>query len=640
MTKREEEIIKLLQQNNWIKGKDLAVILSVSDRTIRNDIKNINLELGYKAIISDKNLGYKLSNKNIIKDIKNKKIDSVKERRSYILKKLLTSKTDLDLYDITDNLYVSETTVVNDINDLNVFLENYHNLKIDKKNNKIGLRGREKDIRKLYKDLLIEETKNNLFNINQIASLYEKFDLIVVMDILEKILKKYNYKINEVAFPLLMIHLGVSIDRILSNEVIDIEYESEIKNKIEFKIAKEFFKEVKNRIDIEINEPELVLFSKNLITKNSNKKDFLVKSKKYELLVKDLLDYIYENYDINFLNDDKLIDGLCLHIEALISRNKQKVKTANPFLDEIKKRYSYLFELSIIAIDYLNNNLDLEINDDEASFICLHLSTAYERNFNKRYKAILISPEVSIVNERLKESINNNFSEKIEIIKILDYFQEEKVKNLNPDLLISTVGLNHSLDIKTSYISPFFKIKDETNLLKTIKYLDDEKLKKGYEIYLRSIIKPENFYVGLEFKNRVEVIKFLCENLEKKSYVSKDYLENVLKREEISDTSFSQGFSIPHSLDTLDIKKSAISIIILKNPMIWGNHKVQIIFLLTIKNANSKALELFFSWMYTISNDLENFSKLIKSKSFGEFIKFFSYKQWSYTIFQKFNNKI
>ena len=43
LTKRQQMIVTLMnKQRDWIVGKDLARLLNVSDRTIRNDIASIN----------------------------------------------------------------------------------------------------------------------------------------------------------------------------------------------------------------------------------------------------------------------------------------------------------------------------------------------------------------------------------------------------------------------------------------------------------------------------------------------------------------------------------------------------------------------------------------------------------------------
>ncbi len=39
---RQMHVIDLLNDKKWITGKEMAHILNVTDRTIRNDIENIN----------------------------------------------------------------------------------------------------------------------------------------------------------------------------------------------------------------------------------------------------------------------------------------------------------------------------------------------------------------------------------------------------------------------------------------------------------------------------------------------------------------------------------------------------------------------------------------------------------------------
>lgn len=625
MTNRQNQIIQLLMDNEWITGSNLSIILGVSDRTIRSDIKNINNKLGYTLIHSDNRLGYKIKDKNI-KLTSNKKIaETPYERKLYILKKLLLHKGEIDIYDdIIDELFVSDATLLNDISDINKDLYEYKKISISKNGSKIQIIGDEKCIRRLYKDLLIKETENNLFNINQIALLYKNFDLIEMKNILEKLLEEYNYIIDEVAFPILMIHLGVSIDRIISKNTLDIiESNNEIKNSVEYLISKKFFGEINKRFSIDSDEAEVALFAKTLMSKNRNYSRDLSNITEYKIIVKDLLKYIYEDYGINFLSDEELINSLCVHIEALIARIKLNAPTTNLFLDEIKKRYPFVFELALISAHYLNEKLDVIITEEEIGFLCLHLGTAYERNYMHKYRVLLISPQINIINNKLEDNINKFFNNKLEIVDKLNYFEENAVLKINPDIIISNTQIYHSLDIPTIFVSPFFLPEDESNILQTINALDNKRLKKEYSKYLDEILSSENFYTGMDFDNKEDAIKFLCDKLVEKGNITNNYYSSVINREKMSTTSFSQGFAIPHSIDTDDIIKSSISVLILDNPIDWGNYRVQIIFLLTIKNINSPALKLFFNWMDVIASDVGKFSKYLTCNSFEEFIDIF-----------------
>lgn len=624
MTNRQNEIIQLLIDNEWLTGANLSIVLGVSDRTIRSDIKKINTEFGYTLISSDNKLGYKITNKNLRLHSNKKIADTPYERKLYILKKLLLHKGEIDIYDIIDELFVSDATLLNDINDINKDLSNYKNLLVDKNGTKIKIIGDEKNIRKLYKDLLIKETENNLFNINQIASLYKNFDLIEMKNILEKLLTENNYIIDEVAFPILMIHLGVSIDRIITNNTLDIiEINDEIKNSIEYSISKEFFGEINKKFNIASDDAEVSLFAKTLMSKNRNYKNDVSNIYEYKVIIKDLLKYIYENYGINFLSDEELINSLCVHLEALIARIKLNAPTTNLFLDEIKKRYPFVFELALISANYLNEKLDLVINEEEIGFLCLHLGTAYERNYMHKYRVLLISPQLSLIDNNIERNLNKYFNDKLEIIGKCNYFEENKVLDINPDLIISNMQIYHSLDIPTVFVSPFFESEDESNILKTLNSLDNKRLMNEYSGYLNDLLKSDNFYTNLDFSTKEEVIKFMCDKLIDKGTITDKYYDSVINRENMSNTSFSQGFAIPHSIDTEEILKSCISVAILNNPIYWGNYKVQIVFLLTIKNINSPALKLFFNWIDFIASDVGKFSKYIMCTSFEEFIDIF-----------------
>ncbi len=85
--------------------------------------------------------------------------------------------------------------------------------------NHIHLEGSEDEMRKLYKDLLTEETQGNFLNLNKLSSMFKGFDLLKVKDIMENILKEYNYRIREMAIPMLMIHIGVAIERIVAPQL-------------------------------------------------------------------------------------------------------------------------------------------------------------------------------------------------------------------------------------------------------------------------------------------------------------------------------------------------------------------------------------------------------------------------------------
>uniref|UniRef100_UPI000AB0486C HTH domain-containing protein n=1 Tax=Clostridium sp. NkU-1 TaxID=1095009 RepID=UPI000AB0486C len=60
MTSRQRKILDLLSEHEFLTSQRIAGLLHVSDRTVRNDIREINAELGMEGILSRMGLGYYL----------------------------------------------------------------------------------------------------------------------------------------------------------------------------------------------------------------------------------------------------------------------------------------------------------------------------------------------------------------------------------------------------------------------------------------------------------------------------------------------------------------------------------------------------------------------------------------------------
>ena len=210
MNKRQEKIVLLLNDTKaWMTGKEISKLMQVSDRTIRSDIDAINRYYEQPIIESNLRSGYHIRDEiNVTLPTAQKFIipQTPQERCVYIIRVLLFEKKELNLMDLQDQVFISGYSIDNDIKRIKKILENYNDLKLIRSKNHIHLEGSEDEMRKLYKDLLTEETQGNFLNLNKLSSMFKGFDLLKVKDIMENILKEYNYRIREMAIPMLMIY--------------------------------------------------------------------------------------------------------------------------------------------------------------------------------------------------------------------------------------------------------------------------------------------------------------------------------------------------------------------------------------------------------------------------------------------------
>lgn len=631
MNYRRSKIVKILrEQKEWITGKELSRLLSVSDRTIRSDIEKINKCYSGNLILSNQRKGYSID-ENLLESthIDGEYIipQTPSERCIFMIRQLLFEKNEINLTLLQSKIYVSDYSIENDLKRIRKMLEPYKKLSLIRLKNYIYLNGDERSKRQLYKDLLAAETKGNFLNINRIASLYKNFDLLLVKDILLEVFKEYKFSVRHIVFPMLVVHIGISIERIMKYNFIKTDKkDKKFYESIEYKVSKEFLERVSNKIHIKIVEDEIQLMTLLLMGKNSlNYTEDLIHSENnkidIEKLVLSLLMEVSEFFGADFTEDADLIVGLKMHIQGIISRYNNSVNIDNVFLQDIKRKYPLVFEMGIHACHMIQNTLGINLDENEAGFIALHLGAANERkNKNGKYRALIISPHNQAFSSLYQQKICDNFGERLEIIKTLNYFEEGEIISYQPDIILTLSPLQHSLDIVTIQISMFISSDDEMNIYQTIKKLDKNKFKIEFNSKISNIIKKEFFYKDFNGENKTDIIENMCRKLEEHKVVPLDFKEAVLKREEMSPTSFAYGFATPHDLKSQSYL-STISVALLKNPVQWGEYQVRLVILLAINEEDKSILFMFLEWLASTVSDKFTFLELLEAKNYEEFLE-------------------
>lgn len=74
--------------------------------------------------------------------------------------------------------------------------------------------------------------------------------------------------------------------------------------------------------------------------------------------------------------DQQIYISLSDHIAFAIKRYKNNVEIKNDFIEEIRRIHKEEYKVSLWAVEYINNKLDIRLPEDEAGFIALHLVNA------------------------------------------------------------------------------------------------------------------------------------------------------------------------------------------------------------------------------------------------------------------------
>ena len=183
LNSRQVKIINILNKSTQpITSKALAYELDCSTKTVQGEIKEINSTLENVKIDSIRGKGYILvGNVDSIIDKDDEQTNVNIDRVGYILKKILLLYKDktLKIESLADEMYVSLSTIKNDLKEVKVILENYNLKTISKHKLGISVSGDTKNIIKCiiesslkYKNINIEDFFSDIVasNISSIRS--------------------------------------------------------------------------------------------------------------------------------------------------------------------------------------------------------------------------------------------------------------------------------------------------------------------------------------------------------------------------------------------------------------------------------------------------------------------------------------
>ena len=626
LTKRQNMIMTIMNnQKDWIVGKDLAKLLNVSDRTIRNDIAAINEFYADTMIESNIRKGYRIQGEKVKRFIEEtkKEIPETGEERRWLILKTLVEHNQVNIYQLADQMCISEFSLENDMNKIRKLLDNYQGLKIIRQSNMLQLSGEEREKRHLYEELISYKISGNLWNLNKVAENFMRFDLLKVKELLKDIFEEFHYQMNEVRIPTLLIHVGVILERNFACHFLKEDEEQQGKyGREEYEISRHFFEKIGARLSLQVREAEICDFA---IYLEHGKRKGYCEEEQLQGLASDLVQHIIveirEHFDIDFSEDCEFRLGLEVHTVSLLKRHYANVEIDHTCLEEVKRKYPLIFEMGVWVCKIMEEHLNIIISENEISFIALHLGSAYERaNLRRKYRCLLICPHNQTVKDLCIQKIVNRFQDRMEIVDCMSYFEESLIREKNLDLILTTQPVAHALDIETTEISMFFAHTDEAAVFQTLNRLDQIRYRNNFQFFILNLIREEFFTANMAVEEPEKIISDMCDKLYARGYVKENFKEGVLKRERLSPTSFFHGFAIPHNMSHQETIHSAISTAILKQPVQWGSYEVRFVLLLAITEENRNFLKIFFDWLDDIVSNPEKFARLLEVQDYQSFV--------------------
>ena len=631
LNERLKNIIHILKDaDDYMTSKQLADQMNLSVRTIKSTLKGLKMELiSYGAELEIKRgVGYRLHilNEENFLPIENRIQNQAprqfphvqKERSIYIIKKLLSLDYPIKLDDLADELYVSRNTISLDIREVKRLLQNYHLVIVQSNNNGIIVEGSEIHKRICINDFFFQDTMKDFFVQNNImfSSEYNQNEIRYIREALLHVLNKHNIHFSDVSIQNMVIHIVIELRRCKFYQYVHFD-ETMIKKMKEYKAynaAVELKQILEEQINVILPEQETIYLTMHILSKTVMGNEDI---RKLDLsYMDDLLEKIFrrieDRFKISLKKDKEIYDFLKLHIPSMAERIRLQLTLRNPLLIENNRRYQFAVELTLEAVDVIEKELCIEIDNNEFGYLVLYFNLALNRYQSRiKKRLILVSgygrPEMIMTLNILNES----FKGFIDDIITCDVFELENFTFQHNDIVISNIPVMPNSNVPVVFIQG--NVEFYYNEILSL-------LKSEYDINcsISKYLLPSLYKDGLKCKNKQDVfieLKKLLESMWGKS-----------EAEKLVSGIFRLGNEIGNDIICLhshyDCQIPFIAFLSLKSHILWEKHHIHYIFFLNMNAEHDK--EIVNHMYHLISNwsDLKTRINLYaKNQGYNELIE-------------------
>lgn len=628
---KKEKLIQMLLKEQPLTSSVLSNQLDVSIRTVKSYIYQINDE--YPETISSSRLGYSINKDHaydVLRDLLSEEKgipQTSKERIVFLLNKLLKSHQDdlFNIYDISDELYISPSTIRNELKRVKRKLNKY-DIELILKGDSFKIDGLEKNKRKMLSSILYEESDIHFLNLDTLQQSFRNINIDLIKSIILSEFQKYHYFINDYSLSNLVLHLALSIERIRDDNHYIQNNQTINEDLIEYKLAKDLAFQLENYFQITFSKAEVFEMTLLIASRASSFNYRTMKISDLEEFVgKDCLDLVYSLvddikslYSID-LSDPEFLMRFTLHIYNLIIRSHNNYLSKNPLTKEIKTSYPLIYDMSVTIAKIIIEKTNVHINDDEIAYITFHIGSILEtqKSFATKLPIAIFCPNYYDLSYKLIDSIQQYFSNDV-IISHVFTNENDLLSIHNIDLIITTVPLNVILETPVFEIKMFLSNQDRYKLSEKIKEININKQKNELRKYLTQLIIPDLFERKEDFKNKNECLSIMVNKLVENKYVETSFYDEIIKREQLSSTAFG-NFAIPHSMK-MNAYKTGINVMITRKPIKWDNHSVNLVLMMCFNKNERYIFNNIYDIITTILSESDNVKRIVSSKTYDEFI--------------------
>ena len=626
---RMKKIIIELSDSEYVTASELAKILDLNEKTVRTTIGKMRDSLdeygieiesktrkGYHLLIYDKEK-YQAFINNDEWLSKNDIPNNSKEREEWLLDYLLKQHKFVRIDDLSEMLYVSRSTITNDIRNVEDSLKSYHITLIRRPNYGLHIQGSEFDIR----NCMISQFKDNKWA--QRFSDKEENELKEISKILLNNIQNQKVVLSKSMIQEMTSCIYIAKVRYEENYKITVS-KNEVVHRIYkpcIDVATNIVEELNEKFHIHLLDSEIYYIAINIAARS----DYNVLEGELESGVinqarkqaTQMLDCVYDMMHLDMRQNLSLLYDLISFLIPMDIRMRYGIIAKNPFAEATKKKYFFAYNVASQAVIPLKKTYFHEVPENEIAYLTsiFALFIEQEKDKKKKYNILVICATNMSTSKLLAYQYKKKFKKYIDEVYTCEMYNLDSFDFSKVDYIFTTVEINRVLPKPVLGISAFLEDEEVEKISSILKFKSSNTIADVYS--------EELFYDNIKGETKEEILFEICKRIPEKYGIPSDFYEGLLRREEITGTDLAKHVALPHPYETTsDI--SFVCISVLDHPIRWTRQDVQVVILMAVAEDEQRDLTNF---LQLISEFIANESavlQLVEEPDFTTFVNLLS----------------
>ena len=626
---RMKKIIIELSDSEYVTASELAKILDLNEKTVRTTIGKMRDSLdeygieiesktrkGYHLLIYDKEKYQAFINNDECLS-KNDIPNNSKEREEWLLDYLLKQHKFVRIDDLSEMLYVSRSTITNDIRNVEDSLKSYHITLIRRPNYGLHIQGSEFDIR----NCMISQFKDNKWA--QRFSDKEENELKEISKILLNNIQNQKVVLSKSMIQEITSCIYIAKVRYEENYKITVS-KNEVVHRIYkpcIEVATNIVEELNEKFHIHLLDSEIYYIAINIAARS----DYNVLEGELESGVinqarkqaTQMLDCVYDMMHLDMRQNLSLLYDLISFLIPMDIRMRYGIIAKNPFAEATKKKYFFAYNVASQAVIPLKKTYFHEVPENEIAYLTsiFALFIEQEKDKKKKYNILVICATNMSTSKLLAYQYKKKFKKYIDEVYTCEMYNLDSFDFSKVDYIFTTVEINRVLPKPVLGISAFLEDEEVEKISSILKFKSSNTIADVYS--------EELFYDNIKGETKEEILFEICKRIPEKYGIPSDFYEGLLRREEITGTDLAKHVALPHPYETTsDISFACISV--LDHPIRWTRQDVQVVILMAVAEDEQRDLTNF---LQLISEFIANESavlQLVEEPDFTTFVNLLS----------------